>query len=261
MAGMGYFNDFQLLNVVRAKMYGSSAMSEFITSCNYIGVMTGSVIIDGVEVTEPFVYLTPPGMRAYDGWLSPPGKMRDNFYIEAVGSRCDRFMAAWGAECRWQRIPIRNPEQFVVKLEEIRRLFSAGNPRNNFRIVLCFEEFAAMLAEESVNQEFSCRNFDKLLQNISRDPGRDWDFSAEAASCGLTLRHWTRLFTASVGMPPYQFVIRCRVRLARELLANSSLNIKEVGAACGFDSPAEFSRFFRKHTSFAPGRYRKSRLI
>ncbi|MBE6388961.1 MAG: helix-turn-helix transcriptional regulator [Lentisphaerae bacterium] len=258
---MGYFDDLQLLNVIHVEMYGSAAVSEFVTSCNYVGVMTGSVIVNDVEVTEPFVYLTPRNLRAYDGWLSPQGKKRDNFYIECLGGRSDRLMHSWGATGRWCHIPIGNPERFTGKLEEIRRLFIAGNPRYNFRMAMCFEEFAAMLEEEAVSKEPAARKFDKLLQKINRDPGRHWNFAAEAAASGLTLRHWTRLFTAGTGMPPHQFVIHCRVRLARELLANSSLNIKEIGAACGFDSPAEFSRFFRKHTSFSPGRYRKSRLI
>lgn len=47
---------------------------------------------------------------------------------------------------------------------------------------------------------------------------------------------------------------------ARELLANEEVTIKEVAAALGFDSPANFGKIFKRWYGMSPGSYRAARL-
>ena len=49
-----------------------------------------------------------------------------------------------------------------------------------------------------------------------------------------------------------------RVR-ARELLANDQLKIKQVAAALGFDSPANFGKAFKRWYGVSPGNFRSGR--
>ena len=101
---------------------------------------------------------------------------------------------------------------------------------------------------------------EKVMDEVRCDPGMDWDFHQEAEKCGITLRHWNRLFTAVAGMPPHQFVIACRLRRAKELLGTADLPIKQVGLLSGFEGVSEFTRFFRNGTGMTPGKFRKDRL-
>ena len=90
---------------------------------------------------------------------------------------------------------------------------------------------------------------------------KPFDFAAEAAACGITLRHWNRLFTAGTGMPPHRMLLQCRIRKACRLLAATNLSIKEISDRCGFASPAEFSRSFRKHIGMTAAGYRRTRFL
>ena len=260
---MGYFDDFQLLNVTSVRMYGSSEVAMIRTRCHYIGVMRGEVILNGVVEKHPFVYLTPQGIETLSGWYSPDGCCRDNFYMECTGSRADRLLAAFDASAIPRHYPVSDPEAFTARLKELRKLLHSGDPRSKAQIVLKVEEFAALLSDEL----FHARNdvphryhLDEVIEQISREPGKNWDFARFARQAGVTLRHWNRLFSSCAGMPPYRFVSSCRVRLARELLGEGKLSIKEIAGCCGFESASDFSRFFRKNTAVTPGEFRRNTL-
>lgn len=260
---MGYFDDFQLLNVTRVRMYGTPEIVPIRTNCHYLGIMQGSVILDNEVNTASFIYLTPKNLDTISGWSSPPEKYRDNFYIECLGERADRFFSSFGAFESWRYIFVRDVAPFIAKMEEIRQLFSLGNPLHLPRIILCFEEFALMLEEElKMERHPENRKFklDELLTAINREPGKKWNFAAEARRTGVTMRHWTRIFSKCTGMPPHRFLNTCRMRLAKELLSSGNLSIKEIAEKCGFDTASEFSRFFRKNSSLTPGEYRRSRI-
>jgi AraC-like DNA-binding protein len=265
---MGYFDDFQILNVTRKKMYGQSRPPQIMTQVHYLGLMQGCVLLgkDQHREQHPFVYLTPKGILTPEGWSSPKGMYRDNFYIECTGERADRFFAAFGAEVSCRCIPVRNAEPFEVLLSEIYSLFTAGGkPGNKRRSVLCLEEFASLLEQEKNAAQFPGGNksslMEDLMDRISFDPGKKWNFQLEAQKEGITLRHWNRLFTAtSGGMAPHRFLAQCRLRRARELLSSGPLTIKEIAALAGFEGASEFSRFFKKMCGMTPGEFRKSRL-
>ncbi|MBR2625760.1 MAG: AraC family transcriptional regulator [Lentisphaeria bacterium] len=261
---MGYFDDFQLLNVTDVRMYGSSDVRMIHTSCHYIGIIRGSYIIEGNTENRPMVYLTPANIDTLGGWFSPAGSYRDNLYIECTGARADRFMSAFSAETATSFIPVADPEPFICKLLELKHLFADGSLLHRHRIILCFEEFAVLLESErqAVNYAGISRcNLENVLRQISREPGKKWDFSALASAAGITLRHWNRIFSRVTGMPPGSFVHACRIKLARELLTSTDIQIKEIAGKCGFENVSDFSRFFRKKCGISPGRYRRNRVL
>ena len=260
---MGYFDDFQLLNAVSCRMYGSGNVPLIRTHCHYIGVIRGSYLVDGGIENRPAVYLTPQGIETAGGWCSPPGKFRDNCYIECSGSRADRFFAAFDAEKSVRHIFVADVAPFLAKLHEWQQIFIGGTPFDQHRVVLCLEEFAALLEQElnsEKNPAVHHPHLAQLINSINLEPGKKWDIAAEAARAGFSLRHWNRLFIAVTGMPPYRFINLCRIRAARKLLTSTNLSIKEIAVECGFDSASDFTRFFRRHTGFTPGECRRARL-
>lgn len=49
--------------------------------------------------------------------------------------------------------------------------------------------------------------------------------------------------------------------VAKDFLLNTSYSSKEIAYKLGFSEPTHFSRFFKKHTLFSPGKFRKSNKI
>lgn len=73
----------------------------------------------------------------------------------------------------------------------------------------------------------------------------------------LSRYHFIRRFAAATGKTPLQFLIELRIDTARHLLSGDSEPVSQVGRRCGFPSPENFARIFRKHVSCSPSQYRQ----
>lgn len=72
----------------------------------------------------------------------------------------------------------------------------------------------------------------------------------------VTRRTLDKRFSAAVGHPPAEEIRLSRIRLAKEMLRNTDLQIVAVGVRCGFESTSGFIRSFREATGTTPRRYR-----
>ena len=68
--------------------------------------------------------------------------------------------------------------------------------------------------------------------------------------------HYSALFKRLTGCPPIDFFIHLRMQYACRLFDSTSLNVKEVAAALGYDDPFYFSRTFKAINRVAPSQYR-----
>jgi len=78
-----------------------------------------------------------------------------------------------------------------------------------------------------------------------------------AAASALSPTHFTREFRRAIGLPPHQFVLRCRVRRARELLARTKIPIAGIALDCGFATQEHFTRVFAAQTGTTPAAFRR----
>jgi AraC-like DNA-binding protein len=78
-----------------------------------------------------------------------------------------------------------------------------------------------------------------------------------AAECRLSVRHFTRAFRQSTGMPPHRWLQQRRVELARGLLRHTSGSIADIATACGFADQSHLTRVFARVVGVSPGAWRK----
>jgi AraC family transcriptional regulator len=81
-----------------------------------------------------------------------------------------------------------------------------------------------------------------------------------AADCGMSSRHFSRVFRDSTGYTVGAFVTQRRIEAAKAALANRSATIKQIAYHCGFQSIPAFSAAFRRETGLAPGQFRAAVL-
>ena len=82
------------------------------------------------------------------------------------------------------------------------------------------------------------------------DNPRPMRFFAETA--GVTVREMERMFQRWLKMPPGTYYRGMRLDKARTLLQQTDMTIFEVSIACGFPSPAHFSRSYRARFGRSP---------
>jgi AraC-like DNA-binding protein len=91
---------------------------------------------------------------------------------------------------------------------------------------------------------------DHLNQNIS--------IKTLAEAAGLSMFHFARAFKHSGGVTPHNYLVKCRVRRAQKLLAESDLPLSEIALAAGFSDQSHCARRFREYVGVTPSSYRWS---
>ncbi|GBQ66855.1 AraC family transcriptional regulator [Ameyamaea chiangmaiensis NBRC 103196] len=81
-----------------------------------------------------------------------------------------------------------------------------------------------------------------------------------AARAGVSLRQLERLWRDHPGGTPKGYYTGLRLERARQLLVDSRLTVTQAALAAGFDSPAHFSRQFRRHFGYPPGRAKRGQM-
>ncbi len=66
----------------------------------------------------------------------------------------------------------------------------------------------------------------------------------------------SRFFKQERGINLSEYIDKCRIRRAKELLRNGDLKIREVAASVGYEAAHSFTRFFKKATGMTPQEYR-----
>lgn len=83
-------------------------------------------------------------------------------------------------------------------------------------------------------------------------------YLAEAAAvAGHSVSWLHRQFRRDLRTTPAQYIMAARLRIARHLLATSTLRVAEVGQAVGIDDPYYFSKLFTRHVGASPRAYRR----
>jgi AraC family transcriptional regulator len=71
--------------------------------------------------------------------------------------------------------------------------------------------------------------------------------------------HLARVFRRHFFLSPAEYLRRCRIQKARQLILDSSLPLADVAAEVGFSDQSHFTNAFKRETGMTPGVYRRLR--
>ncbi len=77
-----------------------------------------------------------------------------------------------------------------------------------------------------------------------------------AGRAAISPRHFKRRFRRATGESPLGYLQNLRIEAAKEKLANSRENVKEITYRIGYEDSSTFRRLFKKHTGISPREYR-----
>lgn len=100
----------------------------------------------------------------------------------------------------------------------------------------------------------------KMLSYIHKNYSNDIILSDIASAADIGERECLRCFQKTLKLSPIQYLLKYRImRGAEMLLHNPENSISDVAAFCGFDSPSNFSKIFRRFYNCTPREYRKAK--
>ncbi|MFL7791831.1 MAG: ATP-binding protein [Anaerolineae bacterium] len=149
----------------------------------------------------------------------------------------------------------------MLTLEDIKQLEQHVMVTFQGKGVLSEEETTAslhrlLLGEEALPPHTSSlvkRAVVYLHQNYHKSLSR-WEI---ANVIGVSENYLTHIFGRELGLSPWQYLNRYRIKQAQELLHRTSDSITAVALQVGFNDPAYFSRVFRKQVGLSPSAYRE----
>jgi AraC-like DNA-binding protein len=74
---------------------------------------------------------------------------------------------------------------------------------------------------------------------------------------GLGYENFRKIFKASTGISPTQYIINYRINSAKSLLIEDKLSINEIADYLGYNDVFYFSNQFKKYTGYTPNAFKK----
>lgn len=78
-----------------------------------------------------------------------------------------------------------------------------------------------------------------------------------AAAVGFSPFHFNRMFRATIGIPPGEYLAALRLDRARQLLLTTSLDVTQICVEVGYSSLGSFTTRFTRMFGLAPGQLRR----
>ena len=97
----------------------------------------------------------------------------------------------------------------------------------------------------------------KLIDWVREHPAQAHTLASLARRASMSPRTLQRQFRDTVGFAPYEWLVRERVAMAKDLLQAGSQTLARVAESVGFRSQETFRRHFRRVAGTSPASYRR----
>ncbi|MGL5076996.1 MAG: helix-turn-helix domain-containing protein, partial [Waterburya sp.] len=175
-------------------------------------------------------------------------------------------------DCAYTSHSITLIDRFAIRdllLEQLVLTFYAELERNNSNNRLYLESLQNLVAVHLLQHHCSVKVSDtsilgglskskwrQVLDYIQVNLDRDLSLTELAELAQLSSHHFGKLFKQNMGVSPHQYVLKCRIERAKELLINRQISVVEIGQLVGFYDQSHFTNVFRRYTNLTPRQYR-----
>lgn len=97
----------------------------------------------------------------------------------------------------------------------------------------------------------------KAMTAVLKDISADVTLSALASASGMTAAYFSDLFHRETGKSFKKWLNSVRIEHAKRLLEENRLPILEICYECGYNTPSQFIKMFKRETGVTPTEYKK----
>ena len=154
-------------------------------------------------------------------------------------------------------IELENQKACLNGFEALQKTFMFGGDR--LKSLSAFYELLSIVCpKKSHGSSYVKASLSYIEKNLS-----DTELSNEilAETLGISEVYFRRLFAASLGVTPKQYILDLRIKKARILLRDTPLSVTEVAEECGFSSLYHFCRAFKQRTATTPTQFAEKNRI
>lgn len=217
--------------------------------------------IDGrkYKVVKDEFFVLPEGVRhRYGADIKDPWTI---YWIHFAGQKAGEFYSLHDKTLHQPRRIAVHPDRISL-FDDIFQILSMGYSNENLMYAntciwhllggFFFPDQFALL--KNVGGETS---INKLIYFMKRNLGCKLDLEDLAEESCFSASHLSLIFKRSTGYSPVSYFTQLKIQRACQYLDHTSMEIKEISAALGYDDPLYFSRVFRKIMDQSPKQYRK----
>ncbi len=132
--------------------------------------------------------------------------------------------------------------------------FQAGISQSILRIILFEAERNLNTLHISNNQSIASDFYNEVEKHFKENKKVEYYTNLLAVGEKILSKEIKEL----TGETPKAYIDRRIILEAKRLLVYSELSVKEIGFSLGFEEPANFNNYFRKHTNLTPVQFRES---
>jgi len=100
------------------------------------------------------------------------------------------------------------------------------------------------------------RLFENVKSFIRENITTELELEKVASNFGLSVYYFSRTFKEVTGTNFSDYINKCRIDIAKELLSKGEMNVKEVCYKVGYNDPNYFSKVFKKYEGVSPVNYK-----
>ena len=97
----------------------------------------------------------------------------------------------------------------------------------------------------------------RVCERLESDLGGKLSLETIAAEFDLSVSHFSRAFRISTGLPPHQWLLEQRVKVAKQLMTVRDLSLADIALSAGFANQSHFTRVFSAAVGVSPGAWRR----
>ena len=259
--GYDNFKDVQVYEVGRQKCppkhsYGPIVRGKFIL--HYVMDGQGTLVLHGKEYTirggEAFL-IYPQELAYYEADEKNPWRY---VWVVFEGPKAEEVLRSVGITEEQPMLYPKDGGRSLLSCME-RLLYDY---EQELKTIANLYELLQVMENESTEVEQKAPKpqqdyVEQIKRYIEYRYAEDVKISELAEHCGLNRSYMTKCFTEDTGVSPKEYLMRYRMKKAKELLAKDGLPISNVAYTVGYSDPLAFSKMFKNREGVSPLEYRE----
>lgn len=156
-----------------------------------------------------------------------------------------------------------DPYPALNKLADIYNIFASGKPVREPLLSKYLTDILTsfLLYTPLEKKKNNYTNMaEEIMNYISEHFKEDITTEELAAHAGLSQYHFIRTFKKETGFTPHEYVLNTRIAVAKYLLKNTDMLVKDICFDTGFTNESIFCSAFKRHQGMTPAQYRSREM-